>query len=289
MRSPPSWPAAHSMDTTWFAVDADGNVAVFDTGEDGALPEAAASGGGTAEPSFDTFFFYAARLGADLRALGEPAASPPPSRAVRVVLVLAEPQSVDGPATHRTTATPAPIEGTFPTIPWRVVREADPRVLASEANVDVATQGALARRPDVLHLVGEDELYELLLEDDAVFHYHHDDSDGYAPGQYRRASEAPTKPLALSDLSASDREEVGRLVLPVHFAEAEKIHLADFMADAECHTWGEVSLRGEPKGEAKPAKPAKPETPAAKSAAPRAVAFAMLVVILALAWWWSSR
>lgn len=37
---PPSsdFPAAHSMDTTWFAVDRDGHVAVFDSGEAGAVP-----------------------------------------------------------------------------------------------------------------------------------------------------------------------------------------------------------------------------------------------------------
>src|SRR5687768_12014245 len=32
------FPAAHSMDTYWFAVDAQGHVATFDTGEDGAFP-----------------------------------------------------------------------------------------------------------------------------------------------------------------------------------------------------------------------------------------------------------
>ena len=31
-------PAAHSMDTTWFAVDADGYVGAFDTGVNGVLP-----------------------------------------------------------------------------------------------------------------------------------------------------------------------------------------------------------------------------------------------------------
>jgi hypothetical protein len=38
--APPSsdFPAAHSMDTTWFAVDRDGHVAVFDSGEAGAVP-----------------------------------------------------------------------------------------------------------------------------------------------------------------------------------------------------------------------------------------------------------
>ena len=32
------YPAAHSMDTMWFAVDADGHVAAFDTGEGGGVP-----------------------------------------------------------------------------------------------------------------------------------------------------------------------------------------------------------------------------------------------------------
>jgi len=33
------FPAAHSMDTTWFAIDRDGNLALFDSGEAGAVPE----------------------------------------------------------------------------------------------------------------------------------------------------------------------------------------------------------------------------------------------------------
>ena len=32
------FPAAHSMDTDWFAVDADGNVAIFNSSEGGAVP-----------------------------------------------------------------------------------------------------------------------------------------------------------------------------------------------------------------------------------------------------------
>jgi hypothetical protein len=41
MTEPFDFPAAHSMDTTWFAVDRDGHVAVFETGESGAVPTAA--------------------------------------------------------------------------------------------------------------------------------------------------------------------------------------------------------------------------------------------------------
>jgi hypothetical protein len=37
------YPAAHSMDTMWFAVDRDGNVAAFDSAEGGAVPNSALS------------------------------------------------------------------------------------------------------------------------------------------------------------------------------------------------------------------------------------------------------
>jgi hypothetical protein len=53
------FPAAHSMDTEWFAVDAEGNVGLFDSSEDGAVPNRAATLGGAAEPSFDAYTFYA--------------------------------------------------------------------------------------------------------------------------------------------------------------------------------------------------------------------------------------
>jgi hypothetical protein len=36
----PDYPAAHSMDTDWFAVDRDGRVAVFSSGQTGAVPRA---------------------------------------------------------------------------------------------------------------------------------------------------------------------------------------------------------------------------------------------------------
>lgn len=38
------FPAAHSMDTAWFAIDNDGNVALFETGESGCVPEDAYCG-----------------------------------------------------------------------------------------------------------------------------------------------------------------------------------------------------------------------------------------------------
>ena len=41
------FPAAHSMDTCWFAVDRDGHVAIFDSGEAGAVPVEAFAGDAT--------------------------------------------------------------------------------------------------------------------------------------------------------------------------------------------------------------------------------------------------
>jgi hypothetical protein len=40
------FPAAHSMDTCWFAVDRDGHLAVFDSGHEGAVPTGAVDGTG---------------------------------------------------------------------------------------------------------------------------------------------------------------------------------------------------------------------------------------------------
>lgn len=38
------FPAAHSMDSCWFAVDRDGHIACFDTGESGSMPELGVTG-----------------------------------------------------------------------------------------------------------------------------------------------------------------------------------------------------------------------------------------------------
>jgi hypothetical protein len=46
------FPAAHSMDTDWFAVDRDGHVGYFDTNEPGAVPTLIYHGGA---PGFDLF------------------------------------------------------------------------------------------------------------------------------------------------------------------------------------------------------------------------------------------
>jgi hypothetical protein len=56
-------PAAHSMDTEWFAIDADGHVGVFVTGEDGAVPETFTGEG--EPPDFVAQAFVRGWIGAD--------------------------------------------------------------------------------------------------------------------------------------------------------------------------------------------------------------------------------
>lgn len=92
-------PAAHSMDTTWFAVDADGFVAAFETGEAGALPMNAAAG-----PEAGDFDAWPLELALVARALGEGTFPddeddlPLPSYAQEVVLVLS-PDEDESPTT----------------------------------------------------------------------------------------------------------------------------------------------------------------------------------------------
>lgn len=47
------FPAAHSMDSEWFAVDKDGHVGYFSTGADGAVPNGASPGDGAFEDLLD--------------------------------------------------------------------------------------------------------------------------------------------------------------------------------------------------------------------------------------------
>src|SRR5262245_6227501 len=59
------YPAAHSMDTQWYGVDRDGHVAVFGSGEAGAVPRVSSRG----SPSTDDIGRILTRNGAvyDLR------------------------------------------------------------------------------------------------------------------------------------------------------------------------------------------------------------------------------
>ena len=52
------FPAAHSTDSEWFAVDKEGRVAVFDTLEPGPLPNAGLMGQGAEYEAIDELVAY---------------------------------------------------------------------------------------------------------------------------------------------------------------------------------------------------------------------------------------
>lgn len=282
------FPAAHSMDTTWFAVDADGNVGVFDSSEDGAVPNAAATGGGAAEPSFDTFLLEAARLaraGTDAPDLlegwrAESERPPSPGDGARAVVVLGDPRLTEGPDHHRSSpAALRTIEDSFPDAGWRVVHDAEPRVLASTKRLSSDALLELERRRDVAAVIFEDELHELLLDAGGAFRYRHDDGETYEPGRYVREGPPSKEPLKLSDLSPSDQAHVGKVVLPLRFAETDRLQLADMMRDEDCSMWAETTLRGAPLGERRDG-----VEPRSRGGARVVLVLAVVAVVLFILW-----
>jgi len=251
----PDFPAAHSMDSAWFAVDADGKVGRFDTGEDGAVPNAAAGAGGNFEPDFDLLLVEGLLAGLALRdelveAPGEPeedaapAASPlpPPKRHDERVVIVGTP-SLDAADGYRDAARPAlRAEATFRDGELVVVKASGPRVLVSRDKLAPARVDALRAFHDATVLV-EGDLYYVLREGErveappaGVFEYRHQ-FDGKGSGTYAR-SFAPGESVSLDDVHPSVREKLGALRLPVRFAEAAVVELADHLKEGDVQTWG---------------------------------------------------
>jgi hypothetical protein len=220
------------MDTAWFAVDVDGKIGRFESSEDGAVPNAAASGGGTDSPSFDVFLLEAACAARILPERDERRKDfTIDSRAV----VAIEPTSRDGKADYRT----AP--HTTALLSDAVVIRESPRLVATKklAAKDLV---ALASHPDVRDIWTEDDLWTLLDDvDRGLYDFGHVDHGD--PGSYSR-ERVPQKPLRCDELPASIREHVRALTLPIHFDQTESFHLADHLAEADCATYGEMPLRG---------------------------------------------
>ncbi|MFO0605810.1 MAG: hypothetical protein U0324_21685 [Polyangiales bacterium] len=251
----PDFPAAHSMDSAWFAVDADGKVGRFDTGEDGAIPNAAAGAGGNLEPDFDLLLVEGLLAGLALRDQlvqapetpeeeGAPGAPPPPApkRHDERVVIIGTP-SLDAADGYRDAARPAlRAEATFRDGELVVVKASNPRVLVSRDKLTPARVDALREFSDATVLVQSD-LYYVLHEGEraeappaGVYEYHHQ-FEGRGSGTYERSS-APGEPLSLDDVHPSVRERLASLRLPVRFAEAEVVELADHMKEGDVQTWG---------------------------------------------------
>lgn len=151
-------PAAHSMDTMWFAIDADGVVARFDSGEAGAVPNEAAWAGGPAEQSFDVElleqWLIARRLIRDASAFPAEDDAPLPARdRVVVILAAARPRG-DEPSTYRDGSDSShPAEARFAAYDPIVLHASSPRVIGTRRTVPRAMLKALRRDTGVVRLV----------------------------------------------------------------------------------------------------------------------------------------
>lgn len=271
------FPAAHSMDTAWFAVDEDGNVARFETGEDGAVPAAA-----DVEQAGDRFPLDVARFLAFTEALDSiPPREVPAPGTVKFRLgapcrfVVVQRASHAEGASYR--ATGKRFEDVPKFVPLR--EHGELRVLVA---VEALRLPEIIYRRDVCMFMSEHELAQIFAQaDEPLFVYANEDYGN--PGAYVRA-EVPAAPLVLPTPLVEGAQ--GWLRLPVRFAEAASLHLADFLRDDEVYTWGDTTLRGEPRSSPRPAQ----ETRAPKKGRElRALAVAALVTFALLAWFATRR
>jgi hypothetical protein len=232
------------MDTEWFAVDADGCVARFDSGEAGAVPNNAAVGLSPGDSSFDTFAFDAARLARVLARSGltdqdrkkptiPPAGAPAAEnlRAVFMVRASSEPYRDGGPPR-------SPCETSLPEEKLLVIRARAPRIVATRSGIENAAFWALVKHDDVEAIWTEHDLYDRLRDgevDDGLFTY--DNVDYEDPGAYERGFE-PSEPMRLDDVPGPAREAIAKVRLPVRFPEARAIQLLSHVKREELAAWG---------------------------------------------------
>ena len=219
---PDDVPAAHSMDTSWFAVAAEGRVGLFDTGEDGALPLEAANLGGPSDPNFDALVFHAAMLAKARGGAWEKRDAPAAKEATRL-LVVKPPPGLDPAVFEEISAGP----------PW---------VGLSRKPLKPSK---LAGQGEFTAVLTEHELYDAGPVDDeappGVFTFAREHGDD--PGRYSRL-EAPATPLLVDALPPSAREAIAALRLPIDFTTTQTVHLADHLADAQAAYYGDWTLRG---------------------------------------------
>jgi hypothetical protein len=239
------YPAAHSMDTAWFAVDEHGHVARFESGEDGALPLDAATCTASGDGAFDPDAIEATRL-AHLLANGkDPVAtlgSRPTRREGRTMVVLDD-ASPALRSSYRSSHDPeAAVRDLLESGEFARVGRRPPLCVLSRGGLSLERIEELAARPGVRWILWAGDLCEALRDaegNDGMFRFHHE--HGADPGLYQ-CTNKPEQPLLIDDFPAPERDEIGALRLAVDFA-AEDVHLADLLDPAAAATWGDLPLR----------------------------------------------
>lgn len=213
-----NYPAAHSMDSGWFAVDDDGHVAHFDTGEGGAMPAAAelVTGEASGEDGWAFVMAWLARQrGASIEGLD---------------LTVPFSAAFESNATAEAAVTQY-AEGR---------RDSKSRVVEFfHDGIDGSLHASVSEMPG---FIGFAPTHEDIFEDETlserypiIFYAH---GSWEIPGEYvRRSGKLMSKPV--SDPELRERAEH----MATSFPTQETIQLADFYENAECHSWSEADLR----------------------------------------------
>lgn len=254
-------PAAHSMDTAWYAVDAEGNIGIFETGEDGAFPSAAADASGE---YFDQSLLDCIRVGRRLAALSSAdvdeaigaARETAPRADLWVVLRVREEALVGG---YRGERAAVPAEAHLGERP--LILSERPRIVASRR--PCASGAIVALRASGVGLVVDgDQFGDWLFDEpaggttgqgDGLFTYGQREVGAHTgPGAYVRTF-TPSDPLRLKNIEeiagSADAAEVIDALSGVRFSESfgtlHQVHLADSFAEADVVRWSQdVDLRG---------------------------------------------
>ena len=240
---PRDCPAAHSMDTTWFAVDRDGSVGVFDTSEHGAVPRRAAmvpEGG-----SIDSWPIDATLAAHALMQGRFPDDQDLPSELYEdPVVVVLRPDPDESPTTYRDAAGQTYSAQALLGEPILVLHETEPRIVCTLASLQPAAIRAIRSDAGVERALTAEQIWTWmgLGLPDGVHRYKANIFG--LPGHYTRTLRA-TEPLTIDDLPSGAAAHVRELELPVEFARAEVIELADHFEDEECEVWGETTISGE--------------------------------------------
>jgi hypothetical protein len=205
-------PAAHSMDTVWFAVDADGCVGVFDSWEGGAVPLGAA----TVVDSFD-----------ELRLV--PATEP------RRQVVYDVP---DGHATGAAVLTRIVVDDLAPFVAMLAAGEASWALASRGVAIVVVPDAALFR---LLHEGGlcrgcesvEDRFTESHEATQLGLYAYEHPIYGSAEPYVREMR--PSRPLLVEALPSAMRDAIAAVRLPLRFAEQSSVQPRGLV---KSHVWG---------------------------------------------------
>ncbi len=226
--------------TTWLALDEEGYVGLFVTGEVGVLPRVAAT---TENVELETALErlrtvqYLLRDPEAKERFGETATVPAADDGYtpRVYVVVApDPQDVQG--YRQGTPDRASFEAAFLHVEWTVMRDAVPRVLLSVDGVS-RSEVALMRAHPHVRLVAEEN--EIVVDygdekDDGLFHFYANHSDDRT---YVRRGPTEDR-LKVDALPMTLREAASDLELGLRFADHEKINVADHVAHDQLLTYG---------------------------------------------------